>query len=100
MQEESNNTTPVPPHALTKYWTALGEFVHRFAESERILQVALWMYARTDPQVSAVVFSGVRIDQGKKWINSMRQAKKMPPDPALQAALSQLGMINDARNRI
>jgi hypothetical protein len=82
------------------YFKALGRFAHQFAEMETVLQLALWIETAVPVAVARAIYSGVRMDQAKDFINRTRQAKGVPESERLARAFTQLGVIIKARNDI
>ncbi len=82
------------------YFLALGRFMHVFAEVERMMQSVLWIEARVTVDVARAVFSGVRIDAAKSFINRVRETKGLREDPILSRAFAQLTVVESARNQI
>lgn len=82
------------------YFAGLGELIHTFAQVEAQLQYALWEEAGVSSEVAKAIFSGVRLDQGKDYINRLTDALGRPRDPLLARGFAQLTALNKARNDI
>lgn len=92
--------TPAQLREASEYWAALGHFIDLFARAESMLQVLLWRKAGVTHQVAQAVFSGVRIDAAKDFINRIHAANDEERDPQLIETFEQLGVISKARNDI
>jgi len=87
--------------AQRSYWEALGQFVSRFAEIERAMQILLRSIAGVHDHVGKAVFSGVRADAAKDLINRTLDAKgDETTKAALKRHFEQFGIITKIRNDI
>jgi hypothetical protein len=83
------------------YFAALGEFIHIFSETERLMQEAVRHYARTPQKIGRAIFSGSRAKDCADHINRILDATEQAGAKAqLQDAFAQLGHIIAARNSI
>ena len=83
-----------------KYCRNLGRFIDRYAMAESILLALLETEAGVSEQVALCVFSGVRVDNAKSFINRLREVKGLPEDKLLSRAFAQFTVLNTARNDI
>lgn len=89
-----------PFNAFIEFWTALGRFIHKFAEVETLLFIQLIQTAGVPLQTAQAIFTDARIDKAKSTINRIRAANGMPKSPVLTRAFDQLGVIASVRNDI
>jgi hypothetical protein len=84
----------------SRYMRAVGEFVARFSEVEKRLQITLWELAGVPPPIAQAVFSGIRVEGAMQFINRIADAQQWeaPRKKTLQYLFSQLGKINRLRN--
>ncbi len=85
-----------------EYATSLGFFVMKFAETERSINYALVTLSGADWAMSRVLFSGVKVDQGKTMINRLFEVRGIsdnsPQRLRLKEAFAQLTLITNVRN--
>lgn len=95
-----SETPPTDPHFA--YFQALGFFVHRFAETEKLLALALWQLSGISVEKARAVFSGVRVDGATSFITRLLVATNAPQDvrDEHQYLFTQLGHITKLRNSI
>jgi len=83
------------------YWAALGEFIHHFSKVERMLHIVLRQQSGADARVCKAVFSGLRNDTCRDYINRVCDAMGRSELKArLKGVFDQLGQISAARNAI
>lgn len=84
------------------YRQALGHFVENFAKVEAALQMTLWHYAKTPPDIARAVFSGTRADGAMSFIRRVLSVSPIEPEKKaeVEGLFIQLKAINDVRNSI
>jgi hypothetical protein len=82
------------------FTSSLGDFINLFSITENMARTLMAKIAGVDAPTALALFSGVRTDQSISNIRRMHQARKVAIDPALDAALQQLTIINGFRNDI
>lgn len=85
---------------VTKYYTALGKFIHIFSGVEFAVKFLLHVESNTTVNAAKAIFSGVRIDTGISHIKRIYKANQQELDPLLSKAFDQLSEINGRRNDI
>jgi hypothetical protein len=88
------------PEEQAGYYRALGQFVSRFAEVEGVLFLYLYTFAGVDENTAKAVLSGVRVHDGVSFIKRIAYVRNTTLSAELEEVLSQLLIINDARNLI
>jgi hypothetical protein len=91
-------TTP----QIDAYWRALGRFVTMFAQTEVLLQQALWTLADTPAPIAKAVFSGTRGDTAMSFIRRLAESLNLPTTERddIEFVFSQLSGITKIRNDI
>lgn len=85
-------------YTLDSYMTALGYFVHRFAEFEVGLQNVMWIASGVDDATARAIFSGVRATQAESSIKRLHLARSISLDPMLEKGTYQLSQLMTFRN--
>ena len=85
---------------MEAYFRNLGIFIHKFAEVETWLLMAVAKQADIKPPLSQAIFVGVRVATAKDMINRMREAQGIPENAILKRAFAQLTEITNVRNDI
>jgi hypothetical protein len=87
---------------LQEYYSALGRFIDMFAQVETAVAFTLWHYAKTQPNIAKIIFSGDRIDSSSKYIKQLAEATNVAYDLQidLKYVFDQLGIITVVRNDI
>jgi hypothetical protein len=88
------------PDGLEEFWKLLGRFVWFYADAESSLHFYLQSLSTMDFVAFNAFLGNIRVEQGIQSIRRIRQAKDLPNDIRLERALSQLQIINRARNHI
>src|SRR5436309_9296797 len=99
-------STPPPEFRVfdhtERYYLALGQFIDKFAQVEKMLALTLWIRSKVTPDVARAVFSGVRADGATGYITrvlTVTNADQATKDE-YQSIFTQIGLINAARNSI
>jgi hypothetical protein len=85
---------------LNDYYQALGRFVDMFARVETAVTLTLWHYAKTEPKLGKIIFTGSKIETYSTYIKQLSEATDTPKETRddLTYVLQQLGIINGVRN--
>lgn len=83
---------------LSNYFFRLGMFIHKFAEVEKWLLMALAKQAKVKSPLAQALFPGVRIDVAKTTIRRIREVEGIPESEILKRAFDQLTCITTLRN--
>jgi hypothetical protein len=83
---------------LASYWQLLGAFISEFSRSEELVFRLLVKEAGVSDVVAKAIFSGVKIDGAKDFINRLYEARGDERPVALVRAFEQLGVITRMRN--
>jgi hypothetical protein len=88
--------------ATMQYFTALGYFVDKFAQTEKLLAICLWNLSGTSIEKAKALFSGVRTDAATGYITRILTATNAPQNAKdeYQYLFSHLGHITKLRNSI
>src|SRR5215207_2080726 len=94
--------TPEGKERLRAYYEALGRFCDMFARVETAITLTLWHYAKTEPEISKIVFTGSKIDVYSTYIKQMAAVAGVSQElqDDLSDVLQQLGVINGVRNKV
>jgi hypothetical protein len=97
----SDITDDDPSEPARGYYRALGRFIHRFSQVERVMITAAHHFAGLESPVAQAVMFGFRVDACKDVINRILDANgDIATAARLKSAFDQLGVINSARNNI
>lgn len=83
---------------LDDFLREFGLFIMEFASTESFLLSALTETAGVSHDTARAIFSGVKADTAKSFINRLRELKDVPPDPILTRAFAQFTLITNVRN--
>lgn len=90
-----------PYPEMDAYLTHLGLFIHEFARCERTLHQLLIVQAGVTDEVAGEIFTGVRVDGAKDFINRILDGKGDSETKArLADPFAQLGLIAGVRNHL
>lgn len=84
------------------YYEALGRFVQRFAEVEKLVWQTLVHYVGTSSEVAKIVLTAGKVDQCATYIKQVAAAINAPKEKRddLEFVLQQLGILNGRRDAI
>lgn len=82
------------------YFLALGRFVDAFSMAEHNLKFALAAFAEIPRDVAQAIFSGTRTADAVAFIRRVSESRGKDISADLDAALTQMTVINGTRNEI
>jgi hypothetical protein len=83
---------------MQPYWLKLGRLIHTFAAIEADLQEALAADSGLPKHLAKVVFKGMQVDRSIDQLRAIWRAGEKKPETFLINALTQLSVLNRARN--
>lgn len=86
--------------SIRGYFAALGEFIHRFAELEGVLAIALRDKAGVSHDTACALFSGVRAREALAFLKRLHEAEDEDWHPLLARVQERFGSVMEARNLI
>jgi hypothetical protein len=88
------------PHS--RYFYALGFFIDKFAQTEKLLALSLWKLTDLPANKARALFSGVRTDAASSYITRLLTATSADKETRdeYQYLFTQLGHITKLRNSI